>query len=167
MENKNQLFNGNEGSSKLLSSDFDHVKHLDVFLPKVVAKHGTKNVLNQIEEQLTDPRFKVDFTYDDTKEILESYRFDIIALFYHDFIIPKPVRVPEAIEKVKEVFDVMEFTENDDTLTFSVYLWEGPYANTIEEAAMNINVYLAPVVKKLTEQLGITDYSMIFNITAI
>lgn len=69
------------------------------------------------------------------------------------------------VEAIEEVFEVVQVTEDAATVTFQVYLDEGPYANTIEETVYNINRVLGPTVESKAKQLGLNDYHITFNIS--
>ncbi|MFJ8263018.1 hypothetical protein ACIQ4I_13875 [Rummeliibacillus sp. NPDC094406] len=140
--------------------------HIDTtYLPEVIIQIGKRSLVDLLNAKLNNPRFEVKFNFDKVKRTLMEEKFSDIALFYHDFTIPKPTRVLSTTEAIKEVFDVIQVTEGDTTITYTVYLDEGPYANTIEEIVYNINRVLGPRVETRAKQLIHNDYHMTFNIS--
>jgi len=140
--------------------------HIDTtFLPEVVVNMGKRSLLELLNMKLNNPRFEVKFDFDKIKRTLVGGGFSDLALFYHDFTIPKPTQMLATVEAIKDVFNVDQVTEYDTTITFKIYLGEGPYANTVEETVYNINRVLGPVVEANAKRLGLNDYHMTFNIS--
>lgn len=140
--------------------------HIDTtYLPEVVVTMGERNLVELLNSRLSSPRFEVKFDFDKVKRTLSEGEFNDIALFYHDLTIPKSARVLATIEAIEEVFDVEQVSEGDETVTFRVYLGEGPMADTVEEIVYGINQTLGPTVEKNVKQLGLHDYHMTFNIS--
>lgn len=136
------------------------------YLPEVVVDMGKRNLVELLNAKLNNPRFEVKFDFKKVKRTLMKREFSYLTLYLHDLTIPKPIQALATIESIKEVFDVDQVTEDDVTVTFQVYLDEGPYANTIEEIVYNINQVLGPIVEAKAKQLGLNDFHMTFNISA-
>ncbi|WP_342533882.1 hypothetical protein MHB40_03125 [Lysinibacillus sp. FSL K6-0057] len=140
--------------------------HMDTtYLPEVVVDMGKRNLVELLNSRLCNPRFEVKFDFPKVKRTLIEGEFSELALFYHDLTIPKPTRVLATTDAIKEVFDVIQVMEDDATITYTVYLDEGPFANSIEETVYNINRVLGPKVETKAKQLGLNDYHMMFNIS--
>lgn len=140
--------------------------HIDTtYLPELVVNMDERILLELLNAKLDNPRFEVKFDFDKVERMLIEGEFPDIALFYHDFTIQKPTQVLATVEAIQEVFDVEKVTEDDTTVTFQVYLDEGPFAETIEETVSNINGVLGPNVESKAKQLGLNDYHMTFNIS--
>lgn len=137
------------------------------FLPEVVVQLGKRNLVELLNAKLNNPRFEVKFDFQKVKRTLMEGGFSDLALFHHDFKIPKSTRILATTEAIKEVFDVDQVTEDDVTVTFQVYLDEGPFANTIEEIVYNVNRVLGPKVEAKAKQLGLNDFHMTFNISLV
>ena len=140
--------------------------HIDTtYFGEVVMDIGERSLLELMNTKLNNPHFEVKFDFDDVKGTLIREEFSDLALFYHDFTIPKPTQMmATVVEAIEEVFYVDQVTEGDETVTFRVSFVEGPYAHTIEETAYNINQVLGPEVESNVKQLGIDDYRMTFII---
>lgn len=140
--------------------------HIDTtYLPEVVVNMGEPSLLELLNAKLNNHRFEVKFDFDEVERTLIEGEFSDIALFYHDFTIPKPTQMLATVEAIEEVFVVEKVTVDDTTVTFQVYLDEGPIANTIEEIVYDINCVLGPNVESKANQLGLNDYHMTFNIS--
>ena len=134
-------------------------------LPEIVARFGKNNVLNLINSRLDNSRFEVKFDFKKVKQTLMQGEFEELALFHHDFTILKTRKNMLKTKEIGKLFSVNKITESDKTITYSVDLGEGPYANTIEETVDNINEKLGPEVENIVNQLDLDDYHMQFNIS--
>ena len=134
-------------------------------LPEVIVQLGKRNLQELLNAKLNNHRFEVKFDFDNVKRTLIGGEFADLSLYQHDFTIPKPTRILATTEAIQDVFDSDQVTEDDTTITFKVYLGEGPYANTVGETVYNINRVLGPVVEANAKKLGLNDYHMTFNIS--
>lgn len=146
----------------LYVTDPSHIE--TTFLPDAVKRIGEHDLLELINAKLNNPRFEVKFEFDNVTSTLMNEAFSGLALFHHELTVQKPTSVLTK-EAVQSVFDVIEVSENDTTVTYMVYLHEGPYANTIAEIVGNINNCLGLTAEAMTEKLGINDYHLTFNIS--
>lgn len=166
-----QSFNNQQGLTNALPKKFTALHPIDAsqlettFLPEVVAEVGKRNLLTLLTDKLANSRFEVQFGFKHVKRTLAAGEFTDLALFHHKLILPKPTQVLATTAAIGEVLDVEGIGEDDLTITYDVYLGEGPYANTIAETVDNINHVLGPVVEDSMQQLGIVDYKMIFIIS--
>ncbi|WP_312505947.1 hypothetical protein [Lysinibacillus sp.] len=135
------------------------------FLPEVVSKLGKRNLLKLLNNKLDNSRFEVQFGFKHVKRTLTEGEFTDLALFHHKLILPKPKHVLATTAAIEKVLDVDGIVEDELTITYDVYLGEGPFANTISETVSNINHVLGPVVENSMQQIGVTDYKLIFIIS--
>lgn len=126
---------------------------------------GTRILLALLNEKLANSHFQIKFDFKHVKRTLLAGEFTDLALFYHKLVLPKPTHVLSTTEAIEKVFDVEQIDEGVETITYEVYLGEGPYANTIAETVYNINHVLGPVVERNMQQLGIGDYKLVFLIS--
>ncbi len=146
----------------LNGTDPSHIE--TTYLPDAVQQIGEHNLVEFINSRLNNPRFMVKFEFENVTRTLLNEEFSGLALFHHELTVPKPTGFLTK-EAVQSVFDVIDICEDETSITYMVYLHEGPYANTIAEILGNINTILGPLVEALTKQLEINDYQLTFDIS--
>lgn len=86
-------------------------------------------------------------------------------MFYHHLVIPNEKLDSEVVEMVKQVFTVEEVVQGYNDVILEVYLDEGPQVDTVETLIYEINEGIGAVAEAKAQQIGLEDYTLIFNIS--
>lgn len=137
----------------------------DTFLVEAVASKQSTLAMEMVQEALVNPNFRVNYEEDQVQEALADGEYPELAMFYHHLVIPNENLDSEVIEMVKQVFTVEEVVQGYNDVILEIYLDEGPLVDTVETLIYEINEGIGTVAEAKAQQIGLEDYTLIFNIS--